>query len=49
MHFPKEGVALSRELRSSEKFMHGIEVLMAKNVPASIPAIARLYFATTLN
>src|SRR5688572_26331280 len=32
MHFPKEGVVLSRESRSSEKFMHGIKVLMAKNL-----------------
>jgi hypothetical protein len=24
MHFPKEGVVLSGESRSSEKFMHGI-------------------------
>jgi site-specific DNA recombinase len=31
MHFAKEGVVLSRESRSSEKFMHGIKVLMAKN------------------
>src|SRR5215207_5052246 len=31
MHFPKEGVVLARESRSSEKFMHGIKVLMAKN------------------
>jgi site-specific DNA recombinase len=31
LHFPKEGVVLSRESRSSEKFMHGIKVLMAKN------------------
>src|SRR5258707_3352045 len=31
MHFPKEGVVVSRESRSSEKFMHGIKVLMAKN------------------
>jgi site-specific DNA recombinase len=31
MHFPKEGVVLSRESRSSEKFMHGIKVLIAKN------------------
>src|SRR6202048_1255533 len=30
IHFPKEGVVLSRESRSSEKFMHGIKVLMAK-------------------
>jgi hypothetical protein len=32
MHFPKEGVVLSRESRSSEKFMHGIKVLMAKKL-----------------
>jgi site-specific DNA recombinase len=31
IHFPKEGVVLSRDARSSEKFMHGIKVLMAKN------------------
>ena len=31
IHFPKEGVVLSRESRSSEKFMHSIKVLMAKN------------------
>src|SRR4026207_2437540 len=31
MHFPKENVVLSKESRSSEKFMHGIKVLMAKN------------------
>ena len=31
MHFPKEGVVLSHKSRSSEKFMHGIKVLMAKN------------------
>lgn len=31
IHFPKEGVVLSRESRSSEKFMHGIKLLMAKN------------------
>jgi site-specific DNA recombinase len=31
IHFAKEGVVLSRESRSSEKFMHGIKVLMAKN------------------
>jgi site-specific DNA recombinase len=31
IHFPKEGVVLSRESRSTEKFMHGIKVLMAKN------------------
>jgi site-specific DNA recombinase len=31
VHFAKEGLILSRESRSSEKFMHGIKVLMAKN------------------
>ncbi len=31
IHFVKENVVLSRESRSSEKFMHGIKVLMAKN------------------
>jgi hypothetical protein len=30
IHFPNEGVVLSRESRSSEKFMNGINVLMAK-------------------
>ena len=31
VHLVKEGVVLSCESRSSEKFMHGIKVLMAKN------------------
>jgi site-specific DNA recombinase len=31
IHLVKENVVLSRESRSSEKFMHGIKVLMAKN------------------
>ena len=31
VHLVKEGVVLSRDSRSSEKFMHGIKVLMAKN------------------
>ena len=31
IHFVKENVTLSHESRSSEKFMHGIKVLMAKN------------------
>src|ERR1700724_812873 len=31
IHFPKEGVGFSRKSRSSEKFMHGIKVLVAKN------------------
>ena len=37
IHFPKEGVVLSRESRSSEKFMHGIKVLMAKNTWTTCP------------
>ena len=37
IHFPKEGVVLSRESRSSEKFMHGIKVLMAKQPFESTP------------
>ena len=31
IHLVKENVVLSRDSRSSEKFMHGIKVLMAKN------------------
>lgn len=31
IHFVKENVVLSGESRSSEKFMHGIKVLVAKN------------------
>ena len=31
IHFVKENVILSKDSRSSEKFMHGIKVLMAKN------------------
>ena len=31
IHLVKEGTVLSDESRSSEKFMHGIKVLMAKN------------------
>jgi site-specific DNA recombinase len=31
IHFVKENVVLSQDSRSSEKFMHGIKVLMAKN------------------
>jgi site-specific DNA recombinase len=41
IHFPKEGVVLSRELRSSEKFMHGIKVLMAKNYIDNLSEEAR--------
>jgi len=31
IHFVKESVVVSQDSRSSEKFMHGIKVLMAKN------------------
>src|ERR1700716_2615018 len=41
MHFPKEGVVLSREARSSEKFMHCIKVLMAKNYIDNLSEEAR--------
>jgi hypothetical protein len=37
----KEGVVLSRESRSSEKFMHGIKVLMAKNYIDNLSEEAR--------
>src|SRR3981189_2366134 len=38
---PQEGVVLSRESRSSEKFMHGIKVLMAKNYIDNLSEEAR--------
>ena len=41
IHFPKEGVVLSRESRSSEKFVHGIKVLMAKNYIDNLSEEAR--------
>jgi site-specific DNA recombinase len=41
IHFLKEGVVLSRDSRSSEKFMHGIKVLMAKNVRGAKPRARR--------
>src|SRR5262249_16417643 len=41
LHFPKEGVVLSRDSRSSEKFMHGIKVLMAKNYIDNLSEEAR--------
>jgi hypothetical protein len=41
MHFPKEGVVLSRESRSSKKFMHGVKVLMAKNYIDNLSEEAR--------
>lgn len=31
IHFVKEGVVLSKESKSADKFMHGIRVLMARN------------------
>ncbi|MBZ9993160.1 recombinase family protein [Mesorhizobium sp. BH1-1-4] len=41
IHLAKEGVTLSRDSRSSEKFMHGIKVLMAKNYIDNLSEEAR--------
>jgi len=41
IRFVKEGVVLSRGSRSSEKFMHGIKVLMAKNYIDNLSEEAR--------
>jgi site-specific DNA recombinase len=41
IHLPKEWVVLSRDSRSSEKFMHGIKVLMAKNYIDNVSEEAR--------
>ncbi|QKC84877.1 recombinase family protein [Mesorhizobium sp. NZP2077] len=41
IHLAKEGVVLSRDSRSSEKFMHGIKVLMAKNYINNLSEEAR--------
>ncbi|MCW5737878.1 MAG: recombinase family protein, partial [Enhydrobacter sp.] len=41
IHFAKEGIVLSPESRSSEKFMHGIKVLMAKNYIDNLSEEAR--------
>jgi site-specific DNA recombinase len=41
IHFVKEGIVLSRGSRSSEKFMHGIKVLMAKNYIDNLSEEAR--------
>lgn len=41
IHLVKEGLVLSRESRSSEKFMHGIKVLMAKNYIDNLSEEAR--------
>ena len=41
IHLVKEGAVLSRHSRSSEKFMHGIKVLMAKNYIDNLSEEAR--------
>jgi site-specific DNA recombinase len=41
IHLVKEGVILSSESRSSEKFVHGIKVLMAKNYIDNLSEEAR--------
>ncbi|MFM1815668.1 MAG: hypothetical protein RLZ98_2363 [Pseudomonadota bacterium] len=41
IHLVKEGTILSRDSRSSEKFMHGIKVLMAKNYIDNLSEEAR--------
>ena len=40
-HLVKEGIVLSRDSRSSEKFVHGIKVLMAKNYIDNLSEEAR--------
>lgn len=41
IHFAKEGVVISRDSKSSEKFVHGIKVLMAKNYIDNLSEEAR--------
>jgi site-specific DNA recombinase len=41
IHLVKEGVVLSKDSRSSEKFFHGIKVLMAKNYIDNLSEEAR--------
>jgi site-specific DNA recombinase len=41
IHLVKEGVILSRDSKSSEKFVHGIKVLMAKNYIDNLSEEAR--------
>ena len=41
IHFAKEGVIISRDSKSSEKFVHGIKVLMAKNYIDNLSEEAR--------
>src|SRR5260370_27593147 len=41
IHLVKEGVVLSQDSKSSEKFFHGIKVLMAKNYIDNLSEEAR--------
>ena len=41
IHLVKENVILTKDARSSEKFMHGIKVLMAKNYIDNLSEEAR--------
>ena len=41
IHLIKEGIVLSRDSKSSEKFVHGIKVLMAKNYIDNLSEEAR--------
>ena len=41
IHLVKEGVVISRDSKSSEKFVHGIKVLMAKNYIDNLSEEAR--------
>jgi site-specific DNA recombinase len=41
IHLVKEGIILSRDSKSSEKFVHGIKVLMAKNYIDNLSEEAR--------
>ena len=41
IHLVKEGIVLSRDSKSSEKFVHGIKVLMAKNYIDNLSEEAR--------
>ena len=41
IHLMKEGIVLSQDLKSSEKFVHGIKVLMAKNYIDNLSEEAR--------
>src|SRR5260370_7281160 len=41
IHLGKEGIVLSRDSKSSEKFVHGIKVLMAKNYIDNLSEKAR--------